>query len=54
MLNIPESVSQHGGTQRANVSNQPETRTVDGKEVEIHTWDGPGDKDNPYAQAMNY
>ncbi len=23
---------------------------MDGKDVEIHTWDGPDDPDNPYAQ----
>lgn len=50
-LTRAESTSQYNGTlNRPSMSgHQPEMRMVDGKEVEIHTWDGPDDKDNPYA-----
>ncbi|KAF9694212.1 hypothetical protein EKO04_008043 [Ascochyta lentis] len=48
--------SSHDSTQhRPSISGrQPETRTVDGKEVEIHNWDGPDDKDNPFNWSPTY
>jgi hypothetical protein len=43
-----ETDSQDGTQHRPSVAGrQPEIRTVNGKEVEIHTWNGPDDKDNP-------
>lgn len=32
-------------------TNNAQTLLVDGKEIEIHDWDGPNDPDNPYAHA---
>ncbi|UPX20668.1 uncharacterized protein EKO05_0010893 [Ascochyta rabiei] len=48
--------SQEDGTlHRPSISGrQRETRTVDGKEVEIHTWDGTDDKDNPFNWSPTY
>jgi len=44
------TTSRDGTLHRPSVSgHHPETRTVNGKEVEVHTWNGPDDKDNPYA-----
>lgn len=49
-LMATETTSQDGTQHRPSVSGrQPETRIVNGKEVEIHTWNGPDDKDNPYG-----
>ena len=31
-----------------------ETRMKDGKEVQLHTWDGPDDPDNPYVFLTSF
>ncbi|KAJ4332877.1 hypothetical protein N0V95_009556 [Ascochyta clinopodiicola] len=51
-----DNSSQDDGTQHrpSITAHQPETRMVDGKEVEIHTWDGPDDKDNPFNWSPTY
>ena len=53
-LTATEAPSRDGTQHRPSISGrQPETRMVNGKEVEIHTWNGPDDKDNPYAQPRH-
>ncbi|KAF3033739.1 hypothetical protein E8E12_002426 [Didymella heteroderae] len=50
-----ETTSQDGTQHRPSVSGrQPEIRAVNGKEVEIHTWNGPDDKDNPFNWSPTY
>ncbi len=48
VLTRTASISAAGGTSHR-PSTAHETRVVNGKEVEVHTWYGPDDKDNPYV-----
>lgn len=52
-VNEDKETTSPDGTQGLS-GHRPETRVVDGKEVEIHTWYSPDDKDNPFNWSPTY
>ncbi|KAH8706107.1 major facilitator superfamily domain-containing protein [Phaeosphaeriaceae sp. PMI808] len=54
--NWPSFSTNNGRHQSNHLPQSPDTRTQirNGKEVEVHTWDGPSDPENPFNWSSNY